>query len=96
MKFAAAVVVCLVALSQCEITEEEGVLVLTEDNFDEAVSANEHILVEFCKFGYANNMIFKLLKVCRKVSMFTLAYCASVAVQTSCCFISTGHNLLTY
>jgi protein disulfide-isomerase A1 len=47
MKFAAAVVVCLVALAQCEITEEEGVLVLTEANFDEAISANEHILVEF-------------------------------------------------
>lgn len=47
MKFVAAVVVCLVALAQCEITEEEGVLVLTEENFDEAVSANEHILVEF-------------------------------------------------
>jgi len=47
MKFAAAVVVCLVALAQCEIAEEDGVLVLTEDNFDEAVSANAHILVEF-------------------------------------------------
>ena len=47
MKFAATVVVCLVALSRCEITEEEGVLVLTEDNFDEAVSINEHILVNF-------------------------------------------------
>jgi hypothetical protein len=49
MKFAAAVVVCLVALAQCEIAEEDGVLVLTEENFDEAVSANAHILVEFCE-----------------------------------------------
>merc|ERR1712176_1375668 len=47
MKFVAAVVVCLVALAQCDITEEEGVLVLTEENFDGAISANQHILVEF-------------------------------------------------
>ena len=50
MKFVAAMIVCLVAVAQCEITEEEGVLVLTEENFDEAISANEHVLVEFCKF----------------------------------------------
>lgn len=41
-----AVVVCL-ALAQAEIVEEEGVLVLTEENFEEAISSNEHVLVEF-------------------------------------------------
>merc|ERR1712064_271852 len=35
------------ALAQAEITKEEGVLVLTEGNFQEAVDGNEHILVEF-------------------------------------------------
>ena len=30
-----------------EITKEEGVLVLTNDNFQEAVDGNEFILVEF-------------------------------------------------
>ena len=29
------------------ITEEKGVLVLTNDNFDEAVSQHEYVLVEF-------------------------------------------------
>lgn len=33
-----------------DIKEEEGVLVLTVDNFDQAVKDNEHILVEFCKY----------------------------------------------
>lgn len=33
-----------------EIQEEEDVLVLTEKNFDEAIAANKHILVEFCKY----------------------------------------------
>ena len=32
-----------------EIAEEEGVLVLTEANFDQALADNQHILVEFCK-----------------------------------------------
>merc|ERR1711923_681068 len=35
------------ALAQAEITKEEGVLVLTNDNFQEAVDGNEFILVEF-------------------------------------------------
>lgn len=58
MKFAAAVVVCLVALAQCDITEEDGVLVLTEENFDGALSANQHILVEFCKLFTLLSLFF--------------------------------------
>merc|ERR1712038_1303329 len=35
------------ALAQAEITKEEGVLVLTEGNFQEAINGNEFVLVEF-------------------------------------------------
>merc|ERR1712117_104285 len=35
------------ALAQAEITKEEGVLVLTEGNFQEAVDGNEFVLIEF-------------------------------------------------
>jgi len=42
---------CLLLLSAiaatAEITTEEGVLVLTEANFQEALDANDFILVEF-------------------------------------------------
>jgi protein disulfide-isomerase A1 len=38
----------LAALAACaDITEEEGVLVLTKDNFDSAVTDNQFVLVEF-------------------------------------------------
>jgi len=33
-----------------EIKEEDGVLVLTANNFDHALSKHQHVLVEFCKF----------------------------------------------
>lgn len=35
-----------------DIKEEEDVLVLTEAVFDQAITDNEHILVEFCKLLY--------------------------------------------
>lgn len=33
-----------------DFPEEENVLVLGEDNFDKAIAAFQHVLVEFCKF----------------------------------------------
>jgi len=42
-----AIVLAMMASVQCEIELEEGVLVLTNDNFDEAVKDNSLILVEF-------------------------------------------------
>ena len=44
----------LVAASVCadEIKSEDGVLVLTVDNFDSAIKSNEFVLVEFCKYNF--------------------------------------------
>jgi len=32
-----------------EVKEEDNVLVLTDKNFDAVITANRHVLVEFCK-----------------------------------------------
>lgn len=43
-------VVVAVVYSEVEVVSEEGVLVLTKDNFQTAISDNDFILVEFCKY----------------------------------------------
>merc|ERR1712209_227191 len=48
MRFFTAVIMGMVALTVAdEITKEEGVLVLTEKNFESAITDNEYVLVEF-------------------------------------------------
>jgi len=38
---------CVTSFAYAEITREEGVLVLTEENWDEAIASNPYLLVEF-------------------------------------------------
>ena len=41
--------IALVAVAYCEVKEDENVLVVTTDNWDEAVPNDANVLVEFCK-----------------------------------------------
>lgn len=42
-----------------EIKLDEGVLVLTKGNFKTAVTDNEYVLVEFCKYLKSSLIIYK-------------------------------------
>lgn len=54
MKIHFTVLLSLVAFAFGEdIKEEDNVLVLTQDVFDQAITDHEYILVEFCKLLYA-------------------------------------------
>lgn len=46
----------LIAAVNCEIKEEKDVLVITTDNWDEAVTADGNVLVEFCKSFHPSSM----------------------------------------
>jgi len=50
MKLLVVLLASFIVSITAEIAVEEGVLVLTTDNFDSAISDNENILVEFCKY----------------------------------------------
>jgi len=41
---------CLVAISLAKIEVEDGVLVVTKDNFDSVIQDNDYVLLEFCEY----------------------------------------------
>lgn len=41
---------CLVAISHAKVETEDGVLVITKDNFDSVIQDNDYVLLEFCKY----------------------------------------------
>lgn len=53
MKLQIVALFALVAVAFAEdIQQEEGVLVLTTTNFEQAITDNKYILVEFCEYLY--------------------------------------------
>lgn len=50
MKLFITALAVIAALVAAEIQVEEGVLVVTVDNFESVIAENDFVLVEFCKF----------------------------------------------
>lgn len=48
------VILLFVNFISAEIKEDEGVLVLTTSNFEEAIKNNEYVLVEFCEYKFVH------------------------------------------
>lgn len=59
--FALALAFGAVVLAEEEVKTEDGVLVLTKDNFDSVISNNEFVLVEFCKYLFLFLQFFTLI-----------------------------------
>ena len=54
------ILLTLFVFSQCEVKEEDGVLVVTTDNWSEVVTDDSTVLVEFCKFFLPDLLIKEL------------------------------------
>lgn len=72
---------CLAAICLAKIEVEDGVLVVTKDNFDSVIQDNEFVLVEFCKYMYTYDMC-----VCARA-------CVCVSSEYICCSERTAPNL---
>lgn len=46
-----------------EVKTEDGVLVLTTDNFESIIKDNEFVLVEFCKYFLCFTILFEIFGI---------------------------------
>lgn len=54
---------CFIALTfGADIKDENGVLVLTTANIEDALKENPNILIEFCKYTSVNTHVHKLIR----------------------------------
>lgn len=73
---------CFVVTCYGKVETDEGVLVVTKDNFDSVIQDNEYVLLEFCEYNFTFRSVYLLFRR----DMFSHLYIYSLhARRIPCC-----------
>lgn len=73
---------CLAAITLAKVETEDGVLVVTKDNFESVIQDNEYVLLEFCEYTFPLSSSFS--REARHSARVSVAFPRSCTLCTFC------------